>query len=437
MTKQRVEQEVAAKQAANPISSGAGMVAGNVLPFMAGGAIPVVGRALGMTGGLASRIGFGGLSGGLISGADALARGKSPDEAKDALVTGGIVGGAFPVAAKGLGLLKSGAEGLIRGGATAEGSSAANALKDSARQLFESSKASGVRVSPESYSGFTNNLTRQIAASGLDKTLHPDTYAVLTNLLERRGTAMTFSDLHMIRQIAQDGAMGQVPRDAAKSREVVRQIDNYIRSLKPSDLVNAGDVKGAANALMDGISTWAKASRTATIEEAIYKAQNSASGFENGLRVEFRKLLNNPDARKLYSPEDVKLIEGVVRGSTGANIMKLIGKFGFGSGQSANMLGGAVGFGAGNVFGGPIGGITAAVGASAARRGAEKMTERAAQRVLSRVSGGAAPLPPNLGQMIGQGAHALNSMPRPAMIAPAVPGLGLEQRRPVQINVPY
>jgi hypothetical protein len=98
--------EIAAENAtveqANPIASGAGMVAGTVLPFMAGGMIPGVGRALGMTGGLTSRVGFGALSGAAIGAADTKARGGSNEEATVSAGIGGALGGALPLAARGL-----------------------------------------------------------------------------------------------------------------------------------------------------------------------------------------------------------------------------------------------------------------------------------------------------------------------------------------------
>lgn len=102
----RAPEEIAAENAtlekANPVASTAGTVAGTVLPFMGAGLIPGVGRALGMTGGLTSRVGFGALSGAGIGAADAKARGASNEEAA---IAGGIglgVGGALPLAARGL-----------------------------------------------------------------------------------------------------------------------------------------------------------------------------------------------------------------------------------------------------------------------------------------------------------------------------------------------
>lgn len=87
---------------ANPVASTVGTVAGTVLPFMGAGAIPGVGRALGMTGGLGSRIGLGAASGSVIGGADSLARGSTTEEAGQSAALGGALGAAFPLAGAGL-----------------------------------------------------------------------------------------------------------------------------------------------------------------------------------------------------------------------------------------------------------------------------------------------------------------------------------------------
>jgi hypothetical protein len=102
MTPEQVHAETQATEQANPIASGVGTVAGTVLPFMGAGAIPGVGRVLGMTGNLGSRMGFGLLSGGAISGADAKARGKSDNEAITDAAIGGGIGAAFPLVGAGL-----------------------------------------------------------------------------------------------------------------------------------------------------------------------------------------------------------------------------------------------------------------------------------------------------------------------------------------------
>lgn len=102
----RAQEEIASENAAieqaNPVASTTGMVAGTVLPFMGAGLIPGVGRALGMTGGLGSRVAFGTVSGAGIGAADTKARGGSNEEAALAGGIGAGLGAALPLAARGL-----------------------------------------------------------------------------------------------------------------------------------------------------------------------------------------------------------------------------------------------------------------------------------------------------------------------------------------------
>lgn len=76
-----VQAETAKARADNPITSGIGTVTGAVAPFLPLGGLPVIGRALGMTGGLLSRTLFGGGSGAVIAAGDTLARGGSMEDA--------------------------------------------------------------------------------------------------------------------------------------------------------------------------------------------------------------------------------------------------------------------------------------------------------------------------------------------------------------------
>jgi hypothetical protein len=85
-----------------PIENIAGRVTGVVAPFVVAAPYAGASRLLGMTGSIGSRMGFGAASGTLMSGGDGLARGKSPVEAAQDAVVGGLVGGMFPLAEKGV-----------------------------------------------------------------------------------------------------------------------------------------------------------------------------------------------------------------------------------------------------------------------------------------------------------------------------------------------
>lgn len=98
MTPEAVSAEYDAAKEANPITSGAAGIGGSIAALAPLGATALGGRLLGMTGGIGSRIGFGMASGGALSGADALARGASPQEALTSAATGTALGAAFPVA---------------------------------------------------------------------------------------------------------------------------------------------------------------------------------------------------------------------------------------------------------------------------------------------------------------------------------------------------
>ncbi len=102
MTPEAVNEEYAAAREANPISSTAGGIAGAVLPLAGLGAVPGLGRVLGMTGGLPSQAFFGGVSGAGIAAADTMARGGTPNDALGSSLIGGGLGATLPFVGAGL-----------------------------------------------------------------------------------------------------------------------------------------------------------------------------------------------------------------------------------------------------------------------------------------------------------------------------------------------
>lgn len=94
----RVRAETAKLQADNPITSGASGLASGIATLAPLGMTAAGGKLLGMTGSFGSRLGFGIASGGALSGADALTRGATPEEAGKAALAGGALGAVFPLA---------------------------------------------------------------------------------------------------------------------------------------------------------------------------------------------------------------------------------------------------------------------------------------------------------------------------------------------------
>jgi hypothetical protein len=327
-----------------------------------------------------------------LSGLNSFSQGNQGGEVLGDMAIGAAGGALAPMAGAAVQKAGSGIANAVTGAAqrrltneAIKGAPNATDLKSAASALFESSKAGQAAVRPDVFARFAANLVSKAKSSEIDELLDGEALAAYRKMVTMAQEAMdgggvSLARLHNLRQIAQD-VVGSATKDRTKrfAGDIVNGLDDLITRLKPDQMV--GGNKEAANALMEGISTWSRAKKLSVIEEALYQAQNQASGLENGLRIQFRALLK-PDKRKQFTKAEIEAIEQIANGTTLSNAARLIGKFGFGSGSASNMLGGTIGFGAGSMTPlGPLGGILAAGVGSGARKLSEKMTEAAARRV--------------------------------------------------------
>lgn len=385
----------AGNDAQYPNAAIGGDIAGTVLPLAGLGSTTLGGRLLGMRGGLAARMLGGAGSGAVLAGGDAYVRngGDVQGALRDAGV-GALVGGALPLASKAVGSLWGGVKKALSKTANAGliDDEVSNELGIRARELFRQSEQQGLAVRGDSFGNFVDN----VIADSRKGTFKPNPrldekasalYDELASVKdELAGGTVSLSDLHELRQIAQKVSMSSDGRDAAFANKIIEQLDDYIDQLGPNDIVGGIDPRAGAQALQDGIATWHAARKAATIEEAIYKAKRAASGFENGLRVQFRSILTNERKRRGFTEDELNSIAEVVDGSVGANLAKLIGKFGFGGGNASNMLGGTIGALGAASLGGPVLGTAAAVGTSGMRALSQKLTSDAAGRTLGTIA---------------------------------------------------
>lgn len=374
----------------NPVGSFAAEVAGAIpTGTLAGGQL--VGR--GATLGARALIGAGvGAAQGAAYGAGSADENRLGGAAIGG-IAGGVIGGAAPYVGSAIqNRMRSVAQNQVTNAAI-KGAPAADDLKSAASAMFQQVDNSGVSVDPNYFATQVHQMAVNATGDMIDRELDAPVWRVYQIMADRvkaasdAGRGLTLGEIHNMRQIAQDVAVGAGKgRTAVFANKIVDQLDNMMGNLKPGQLVG-GQGADKGRVLLEGISTWSRARKVGLIEEAIYKAQNQASGLENGLRTQFRQLLQNPKSRRLFSQAEIDAIQQVVQGTTLANITKLVGKFGFGSGNASNMLGGTIGFGAGSLSPlGPIGGMLAAGGATLARKGSEALTSRAAGRAAQVVA---------------------------------------------------
>jgi len=126
---------------------------------------------------------------------------------------------------------------------------------------------------------------------------------------------------------------------------------------------------------------WRIKHKVEDINEILFKAENSASGFENGLRTGFRQILNNKNRRKNFTKAEIEAFQKVVNGGPLRNVVRTLRHLGPGVDTENRFLGFMFGMGGGHVAGGGAGAlITPTVGhlsGRAARRGTTKAAEMA------------------------------------------------------------
>lgn len=398
--------------------------AGGMALNAAGRAIPAAAPAtqfLSGSGGLASRMANSAALGGTAA---TLAEGGTSDNvAKDAAI-GAIIGAAVP----GIGALgRAGGRRLadmLTGSATrraqtqvakefAKQAPDTEALRRLGSEAFKKAEQAGVVIKPEALRGQVDDIASWAAKEGIDPTLHPGATAALRRIAEVADEPLSLERLQTLRRVVGSAAKSQVPDERRIARGMIDKLDDFVEGLTP-DKISAGNIATAADDLVNARSLWSRMKKSEIIDTALERASRQQSGVENGVRIQFRQILNNPRLRRSFSKDELKLLDDVVKGDFTTNTLRRIGSLSFGSGIQRNslnamsgMLGGA---GAGSMVGGLPGAMMgAAVPAVAygAQRGAEALTTRNARLAQALIASGATSAPVAMNPEIGRLAAAL------------------------------
>lgn len=246
-------------------------------------------------------------------------------------------------------------------------------LKDEARSLYRQVDELGARVDDNQYLNLAIDISSRAREMGFDQELTPRSAALLRRVERQLGDELTLTDIDQTRRAAQAAAADfNNPTDAAIGSMVIEQIDNFLdqqgQNIADSGGANAGTLYREARNL------WGRARRSEVIDGAIQRAENQASGFENGLRIQFRQILNNPRKRRGFSREELDAMRGIVQGGPLENTFKFLGKFGLTEGQRTNALMSMVGIGAGYGAAGPLGAVVVPGIGQVSMQAAQRMT---------------------------------------------------------------
>ncbi len=308
--------------AANVIGDiGGGLVAGSALTtggLTAGaggvtaatpswGGLTLAGRSLPLIGKTGAAIGEGAAYGGLYGSGNAK-EGQRLEEGLKGAAIGGLTGGLFEVGGNALSRAVSSAK--------TPAAPAIDELAQATNDLYAKSRAAGVTIKAPAFDNVVNNV--QLAAGRLNKDLRPNTAGIVDDVMALKGQNVTLEQLDELRQVVGQSMKRAEPQDVRTLTRIKTVIDHFSDNVKPGDIT--GDIRGF-DFIKEGRKLAARKAKAETIAELVEKAQNQATGVENGMVIQMRQLANNKSRLSQFSKEEQKLIKGIARrGSVGGLI---------------------------------------------------------------------------------------------------------------------
>lgn len=257
----------------------------------------------------------------------------------------------------------------------------------------------GAHLTDDAYRGVVGNLWDDVKQAGTSHEVQQNFGRTLQNELNLvRQEGASLHSLERLRRALRSAGGGTLdtPNQAIAGR-LIDKLDEAVEGLSATQVAQTpGTGRPVLDALKDARQAYRTGKKAQLIEDAIGRAQTQASGVENGLRIQFRKIMNNEKLRRNFSKAEQDAISQVANGNFSTNAMRWLGSFGLPVDQGRSALGALMGGGAGaaigSAFGGPvgaaIGGPALMAAGTASRLGADAATRNAASIAEALVKAG-------------------------------------------------
>jgi hypothetical protein len=301
---------------------------------LAGGAVAGQGATLAgrfntanMTGikGVLARAGLMAPEGALYGVADALGR---DTDVKTAAVTGAIAGPVGSI----VGDTVSKVASKVLPAKTASAVPALEKLKTQADDAYKAADNAGVVINPQSVQRLKANVEAKLVDFGYHPQNQPGVKAALDEIDRISQGNVTLKGLDILRRVAKNANSPTNPSQSAASQIVVNEIDDFMKGLKPQDVV-MGDKKAGINSLLKARELWTRVRKNEklvdAIESAALRAASTGSGgnVENATRQNLRRMIDpTSSSRVAWTVDEKKAIEEIVRGTPTQNALRLLGK---------------------------------------------------------------------------------------------------------------
>lgn len=311
----------------------------------------------------------------------------------DLMAQGLVLGGAPKAAAKTAAAQTLRSEAKQAGRMVREATPSGKDLRQSADSIFNEIDALGVRVDSQSVGNLIDGITLDLTKKGMHRDVTPAAAGIIRHLEENlRGGNIHLPDLEIARQVAKGAAASLNKKEAALGMSAIRRIDDFIETLQPQQLVGQGNPAKISAMYRRAREQWGRMRRSELVDQAIAAAATKRSGFENGLRNEFAKLVEKARTGKLkgFKPHEIAIMERVADGTATSNAFREIGKMGLASGKLGNnWLGAFLTGGALGTLVDPVVGASAVLTGTAAKALALKFTKGNSQLASDVIRAGA------------------------------------------------
>lgn len=328
---------------------------------------------------------------GAVAGAG-YSEGETPQEVMSDSGTGALIGGAIPGIG---GPIARGVTNKTRDSRTlnkiAELSPSMQEIKQKASDLYTRARDAGMRIKGSSYSRILSDMRGDLKEFRYRPEKHTNVATALKYADKKLGRKeLDLFDIEEVRQDLMEAAVESGSKaERTLARQLVQRIDDNMADLGPGEVITGS---GGGKMLKEARDLWRRSSKLETIQTAIAKADLQATGFENGLRIQFRQILNNEKKARNFTKEEKDMMKKVVNGDFSGNVMRWLGRFGFGEGGSTNWLGSTLSFAGGTAASGnPLVGATIPTMGQLAKAGARRSTQSKANQLMATMAQGQSP----------------------------------------------
>jgi len=250
-------------------------------------------------------------------------------------------------------------------------------LKNASRVVFKEIDELGATVDTNSFKKLTKNIERAARSSGARPRTTPAAFGVIDEFKDvvESGKVVSLDELDELRTVANNAAKSIDPSQKAPAIAIIDEIDTFLDDAGPDILNLPKDAPNVGKEYRAARKIWGRARRGELIEEAFVKAKDTASGFENGLRIEFRKILKNKRQSKFFTLDEKAAMRKVSEGTKASNLAKLIGRLGISEGQAINIINPLGGAAAGAALFGTPGAVAVPVIGQVSKQLAQRLTK--------------------------------------------------------------